>query len=223
MKTLLTVLLLSITISITAQTQTRTTSAASATKGMRFNAYGNYIFDDRVDSYYDANNYYKGKVKAGFQWGLGFEYMVHPMYGIELSYLREDTKAPLNNLAYPVKPYEYDLAINYIFLSGTRYFRKPGGKVEGFGGLGAGVGIFNAKDNVRSSNLTKFSWQLRGGAIIWASDNIGIRLQAQLQSAVQAFGGGLYLGTGGVGAGVNSYSSIMQFGLGGGLVFKFGK
>jgi hypothetical protein len=85
------------------------------------------------------------------------------------------------------------------------------------------VGIFNAKDNVRSSNLTKFSWQLRGGAIIWASDNIGIRLQAQLQSAVQAFGGGLFVGTGGVGAGVNSYSTIMQFGLGGGLVFKFGK
>jgi hypothetical protein len=48
-------------------------------------------------------------------------------------------------------------------------------------------------------------------------------LQAQLQSAVQAFGGGLFVGTGGVGAGVNSYSTIMQFGLGGGLVFKFGK
>lgn len=109
-------------------------------------------------------------------------------------------------------------------LNGTRYFRKPGGKVEGFAGMGLGVGIFNANDPAdgRTQNLTKFSWQIRGGAIIWASENIGIKLQAQLQSAVQYIGGGLYLGTGGAGAGVGSYSSIYQFGLGGGLVFKMG-
>lgn len=190
----------------------------------RLNVYTNYIFDDQVDSYYDANNYYNGKVQAGFQWGGGIEFMVRPEYGIEISYLREDTKSSLKTAQSPGKYKDYDLAVNYIFLSGTRYFRKPAGRVEGFGGLGAGVGIFNAKDpsDGRSQNLTKFSWQLRGGAIIWATEKVGVRLQAQLQSAVQAFGGGLYVGTGGVGAGVNSYSSIMQFGLGGGLVFNFG-
>jgi hypothetical protein len=32
----------------------------------------------------------------------------------------------------------------------------------------------------------------------------------------------LYFGTGGAGAGLSSYSSMLQFGLGGGLVFKLG-
>jgi hypothetical protein len=40
-------------------------------------------------------------------------------------------------------------------------------------------------------------------------------------SAVQSAGGGLYFGTGGGGAGVSTYSSMYQFGLGGGLAFQF--
>jgi hypothetical protein len=43
-----------------------------------------------------------------------------------------------------------------------------------------------------------------------------------LQSAVQSMGGGFFIGTGGVSAGVSSFSSLMQFGLGTGLVFKLG-
>lgn len=195
----------------------------SQISGIRLNAYGHYVFSDNVDSYYDANNFYNGHVKDGFQWGVGAEFMLRPEYGVEISYLREDTKANLKSSKYPTRYHDYDLALNYILLSGTRYFRKPGGRVEGFGGLGAGVGIFNAKDpsDGKTANLTKFAWQIRGGAIIWASESVGIRLQAQLQSAVQSIGGGLYVGTGGAGAGVSSYSSIYQFGLGGGLVFKF--
>lgn len=204
-------------------TSQRTISAASSSK-VRLNAYSNYIFSDAVDSYFDANNYYNGKVNDGFQWGAGIEFMVHPQYGIEISYLHESTTAALKNFKYPSKFHDYNLGMNYYFLSGTRYFSNPGGKVEGFAGMGLGVGSFNAKDPAdgRTSNLTKFSWQFRGGAIIWATNAVGIRLQAQLQSAVQAIGGGLYLGTGGVGVGASTYSSIMQFGLGGGLVFKMG-
>lgn len=190
---------------------------------VRLNAYTNYVFDDRVDSYYDANNYYNGKIKGGFQWGAGIEYMVKPNYGIELSYFRQDGTASLKNYAHPITNYNYDLATNYIFLSGTRYIRKPGGKVEGFGGMGLGVAFMHAEDpaNGKSDDLTKFAWQFRLGAIIWASETVGIRLQGQLQSAVQGAGGGVYFGTGGAGAGVSTYSSIVQAGLGGGLVFKF--
>jgi hypothetical protein len=39
---------------------------------------------------------------------------------------------------------------------------------------------------------------------------------------VQGAGGGLYFGTGGAGAGVSTYSSMLQFGLGGGLTFALG-
>ncbi len=104
--------------------------------------------------------------------------------------------------------------------------RKPGGKAEGFGGMGLGVAFIDSKDplhQVDSNSSTAFAWQLRGGVIIWGSEKIGIKLQAQLQSAVQSVGGGVYFGTGGAGAGVSTYSSLLQFGLGGGLVFNFAK
>jgi hypothetical protein len=39
-------------------------------------------------------------------------------------------------------------------------------------------------------------------------------------SAVQYVSGGLYFGTGGAGTGISSLSSMFQFGLDGGLVFK---
>jgi hypothetical protein len=150
--------------------------------------------------------------------------MIQPEYGLELSYFRQDATATLQTYQY-LKDHDFDVAINYIFLSGSRYIRKPGGKVEGFGGMGLGVGFIDAKDPAtgKTNNSTAFAWQLRGGAIIWASERVGLKLQAQLQSSVQSVGGGVYFGTGGAGAGVSSYSSLLQFGLGGGLVFNFPK
>lgn len=49
MKTILAVLLLAIV-------------APAMSQGVRVNAYGGYVFDDNVDSYYDPSNYYEGKI-----------------------------------------------------------------------------------------------------------------------------------------------------------------
>ena len=46
----------------------------------------------------------------------------------------------------------------------------------------------------------RFAWGLRGGVNIWASEKVGIKLQALLLSSVESVGGSLYLGTGGAGA-----------------------
>ena len=72
------------------------------------------------------------------------------------------------------------------------------------------------------ANTTKFAWGFRLGGNIWASPKIALKIQAQIMSATQAAGGGFYFGTGGAGAGVSTYSSIYQFGLGGGLCFALG-
>jgi hypothetical protein len=125
-----------------------------------------------------------------------------------------------NGLQYKV----FDLAMNYILLGGTNYF-QTGGKVEPYAGLAAGVGIFNIK-NAESGNdntATKFTWTLKLGTNLWLSEKVGLKLQADLLSAVQSMGGGLYFGTGGAGAGVSTYSTMYQWGLGGGLVFKVGQ
>ena len=195
-------------------------------QGVRLNAYGNYVFDDNVNDYYSSTSYFDGKIKGGFLYGGGLEFRVHEMYGVELIYLRLDTKAPIDyydfNAGSP-KSTELDLTINYILAGGVRSMQTSK-KVETYGGFMLGVGILDAKnpDNGKSNDATKFAWGIRLGANIWASESFGLKLQAQMLSITQGAGGGLYFGTSGGGAGVSTYSSMLQFALGGGLTFKLG-
>src|SRR5688572_3434798 len=203
-------------------------SNAAHGQGVRLNLYGSYVFDDKFDTYYTSNSYYEGKIKGGFQWGIGAEYMVQPQYGIELLYLRQDTEAPTRYygvIGSGNGEVNLDLAINYIMLAPTKHFLSSNDKLEGFAGFMAGMVIAEASNPDGSAltgedSATKFAWGVRLGGIIWASEKVGIRLQTQLLSATQAMGGGFSFGTGGAGVGVSSYSTIYQLGLGGGLVFK---
>jgi len=201
------------------------TSAVQA-QNVRLNVYGNYVFNDKVESYYSSTNYFNGTLNGGFMWGAGLEFRLKKYYGAELLYLRQDTKAPVNYYDYNSlrsKSTTLDVGMNYIMLAGARSF-NANEKVEAYGGLMLGVAVIDAKNtqDQASYNATKFAWGLRIGANIWASERVGIKLQAQLLSATQAAGGSLYFGTGGAGAGVSTYSSVLQFCLGGGLTFAFG-
>ena len=192
----------------------------------RLNGYAMYVFDDQFDSYYDNSNYYEGKFKGGLQWGAGLEYLPHESSGIELLYLNQQTTA-LTTYAIPgsgVKTTNFDVGFNWLLLAGNRYMRKPGSKVEGFGGFMLGAAFINVDNpvNGNSNSATKFAWGFRLGANIWASERVAIKLKTQVLSAVQGAGGGLYFGTGGGGVGVSTYSSMYQFGLGGGITFALG-
>lgn len=196
----------------------------------RINLYGGYVFDDKFDSYYDAYNYYNGKIKGGFQYGGGIEFMIRPDYGVELLYIGQSTTAPTTYYDYyslieGVKTSTFDVNLNYAMLAGSSHVQKEGSKVEGYGGFMLGALFIDAKnpDNGNSNSGTKFAWGLRLGGNIWASDKVGVKIQAQLLSAVQSVGGSLYFGTGGAGAGVSAYSSMLQFSLSSGLVFRLGK
>ena len=195
----------------------------------RLNLYANYVFDDKFDSYYSSSDYYNGKFKGGLQLGIGLEYLPSPMNGIELVYINQQTTAPTEYWApgqIAPKHTNFDVGFNWAMLAFNRYLKKPGSKVEGFGGgmLGAAfINVKNPDNNPETENsATKFAWGLRLGANIWASEKVAIKLQSQLLSAVQGAGGGLYFGTGGAGAGVSTYSSMLQFGLGGGVTFALG-
>jgi hypothetical protein len=219
MKTVLSFCICLITIPVFAQKSTSTMLSLAPAGQIRLNAYGAYVFDDRVDV--PENNFF-GIVRGGFQWGFGAEYMVRPDQSVELMYIRQNTVAETRSTLVNGKAINYNLGVNYIMLGGNRYFSKPGGRVEGF--LGAMVGAnFTGVENPTNNNrntITKFAIGMRGGANVWVTGNIGIKVQAQLLSAVQGFGGGVYVGTGGIGFGTSTYSSIYQFGLGGGLVYR---
>lgn len=190
---------------------------------IRFNAFSSYVFRDAVDSYFDAQRYYRGRINGGFMWGANTELMIRNDYGIHLTYLRMDTKAPityLNNFNNP-KFKEFDLGINYIMLGGNRYM-EAADNIELYGGVAGGLAIFSIKNPEPGgeSSLTKFAWNAELGTNFWVTPSVALKINARLLSPVQAFGGGAYFGTGGNGVGLNTYSSVFQFGLGGGLVFK---
>jgi hypothetical protein len=173
--------------------------------------------------YYSNTDYLNGKIEGGFQWGGGLEYMIHIQQGIELSYLRLDTEAPITYYDLTEKKATLDVASNYLMLGSTRYFGSHP-VFEPYTGLQVGMGIINFTnpENGKSDGDVKFSWGLKAGLNIWATPKVAVVLQAGLLSVVQALGGGVYFGTGGISTGVSSYSSFYQFNLGGGLAFKLG-
>jgi hypothetical protein len=195
--------------------------SAGAGPSIRLHGYTTYAFaDNHVDSYYSTTSYFEGSINGGFQWGGGLEVMPYPAIGVEFTYYRLDSKAPMEYYNNGVKFTTFDLAQNWLFLSFNKYV-PVNPKVEPFAGMQLGMDILDvANPDGGSGSGTKFAWGARVGANIWASEKVGIKLQMSLMSAVQAFGGGIYFGTGGAGAGVSGFSTYYQFNLGGGLVFK---
>lgn len=199
-------------------------SSVAWSQEIRLNAYGGYVFKDGVDSYYSSTRYFDGTIQDGFRWGAGIEFHIPNRGALEIQYLRHDTNAPttyiggtFNELQFT----DFDLDINWIMVNGTRYF-PVSDIMEPFIGAGAGMGIFSLRnpDNGREDSATKFAWQIRGGTNVWLAERVAFRVELSLLSAVQAMGGGFYFGTGGGGAGISSYSTMYQFGIGGGLSFR---
>ena len=135
-------------VSVAVLLSTFVSNIAYAQGGININLYGGYVFDDKFDSYYSSSYYYEGKIKGGFQWGVGVEYMVQPEYGIELFYLRQDTNAPtnVNGGVFIGDTRDFDMAMNYIMLAPTKHFLSSNEKVEGFASLMGGMVIADASD-----------------------------------------------------------------------------
>jgi len=195
----------------------------SSGPSVRIHGYATYAFDDNnVDSYYSDTDYWDGKINGGFQYGGGLEIMPAPAIGVEFTYLRLDSKAPMEYyLNGAIRNTTFDLAQNWLFLSFNKYL-PVNPKVEPYFGMQLGMDILNIEDpdSGYSDGATKFAWGIKAGVNVWANEKVGIKLQLGLLSAVQAVGGGVYFGTGGTGAGITGFSSYYQFNIGGGIVFR---
>lgn len=173
-----------------------------------------YSFEDK----FTTNDGYDGKINDGFQWGAGIEFGIRETMAIELIYQHLSTDGYIRTpILGSFTESSGDVNIDYIMLGGTRYhpFNE---RVSGFGSVDAGIGILSAKNSGNSTE--KFCWGPRLGLRINASDKISLRIHGQLISAVQALGGGLYIGTGGTGAGLTGYSTFWQWNVGGSLNFR---
>jgi len=204
-----------------------TVAVASAQSKVRLNGYGSYVFDDGFDVYNDANTYYSGKIKAGAQWGAGIEYLTNPYFSVEVMYLNKSSDVPSTfkfQAGDPVRTETFKLQHDYLLLALNGLKPSSSGKVEGYFGFLLGCLFSNVESptNHASDSNTDFTWGGKLGLNYWMSEKFGIKIQSQILTAAKVTGGGTYWGYWGP-IYVNEYSTMWQFGLGGGLTFKLGK
>ena len=199
----------------------------ASSQGLKLNAYSSYVFDDGFDFYNSPTDYYSGKLKGGVQWGVGLEYQVDPMAGGELLYYYKKSEAPSNfkfGTLVDEKSETFDVTQHYILVGINSHHMTASKKAEGYAGLLLGMVItdVDAPTSGNSASNTNFAWGAKLGTDIWVSPKVAIKLQAQILSATRAYGGDLYYGYWGPVA-VPDYSTLWQFGLGGGLTFRLGQ
>ena len=73
-----------------------------------------HLHDNGVDSYYSDDAYFDGSVKGGFEYGGGLELMPAPHLGIEVTYLRLDSKAPMEYYHDGIQNTDFKVAQNLI-------------------------------------------------------------------------------------------------------------
>lgn len=169
--------------------------------------------------------FYEGEIRLqdGMSYG-GSLVIPEVKYGtdLEVNYTRLDSKAKFRS--YYNKPgyedEEFDLSINYIQIGVLKTFGHND-HVRPFGSFSMGTTIFSPKTDL--TDVWRFSVTLGAGAKIYLTERIGIILRARLLMPMYSRVVGFYVGSGGSGLSLNTYSVVAQGDFTGGLIFKLGK
>ena len=179
--------------------------------------FGGYVFPGTLNAdggsvYFRGNGQYGGMVSIG----------ISRVIDVDLIYNRIDTKADVNiyNWHDNIHSGEVPVSINYMHIGFTKNFRVNQ-VVSPFVGFNLGSCLIYPKADYQSAWF--FSMGITGGAKIYFSKRVGLRLQAQALAPIQGTGFYLFAGSGGSGGGVSVYSTLVQFGFTGGIIFRLGK
>jgi hypothetical protein len=137
----------------------------------------------------------------------GFYYSYQPTH-MNFWHLRDGTTEKL-----------FDMDVHYFMLGG-QYDYPTASNVIWFGSFGIGASVFSPKNTLEYSDEWRFAVNLGGGAKIFFSNVIGIRLQAMMNIPIQWGGTGFYFGSGGSGISVGGGSTFVQGNFLAGLMFR---
>lgn len=165
---------------------------------------------------------YDGRLvfRTGVAFGGVVNYKPNKFIDVGISVINQNTKA---DAYYQDYTYQEELGIpvgviNYQ-LSVVRNFHLNGsGKVIPFFGMDAGAVDFYEQSGSRD-HYVKMSVGFRGGVKFQLTSFLNLRIQPQVEMPIQGIGVGVGVGTGGASVGTTTYSSIVQFGVLGGLGF----
>jgi hypothetical protein len=195
-------------------------SASSAQGKLELTPFAGYQFGGKLRMYQGDL-----KFKDNMNYGLVLDYEIATDSKLEFLWAQMNTTAEFRPY-YGWEEYRgsFDLDINYFQIGGVREINN--GQVRPFGAFTLGATYFHPKDNIVSDSW-QFSMTLGGGAKIWLSDRVGIRLQGRLLMPMYFTGVGIYagIGTGGAsgGLGVGAGATVLQGDLSAGLMIAIGE
>jgi hypothetical protein len=155
-------------------------------------------------------------IGSGPAWGVEVDVNLHAGAQLALSYSRQDSKFSYKSSG--VKTDVSDLSVEYFQIGGIGGVRQ--GKVLPFGMVTLGASRFAFKDIRAADDLWKFSIVLGLGAKVYASERIGLRVQATLPWTMMSGGAGIGCGYGGCYTTVGGVG-VAQFLATAGLMFMF--
>jgi hypothetical protein len=154
----------------------------------------------------------------GQNWGGMLGFSLNEFVEIELSYSYMATRATASS-TFLSDRVDVRTQVHYAMIGANRLF-PTSDAMTFFAGFKMGTGTLAFPDR-EYNNITKFSWGFQGGMKYYATDRIGIRMQANLMLPVLSAGGSLWWSPGGgTAVGVSTWSPIVQFGFTGGIIFR---
>jgi hypothetical protein len=193
---------------------------SSAQGKIEISPFGGYMFGGRI-------RFYEGELRISDNgnYGVAISKEIRPDVQVEFSWNQMQSNASFRpNYGYEEFARTFDVNVNYFQLGGI--WEMDMKNVKPYGLFSMGATWFDSKVN-DIDDAVRFSIALGGGAKIWISDIIGIRLQGRFLMPMYFNGVGVFcgIGTGGSGcsAGVGTSSTILEGDLTAGLIFRFGK
>lgn len=150
---------------------------------------------------------------------LGFQ--VNEFYEIEGLYSFQNGKSTARSTAIQ-NTVNTETNANYILLGANRLFPTSSQLTFFTGGkIGAGILAF---PNADYNTISRFTVGFNGGVKYFLSENIGIRAQANLMVPISDVGANLWWSPGsGTSVGLSGWSSVIQFGFTGAVIFRISK
>lgn len=157
-------------------------------------------------------------IRDGQNWGGMLGFSLNEFAEVELGYNYMGTNAVArsrdlqNDVDERAQVHYATIGVNRLIPRSEKVTLFAGGK------LGTGTLAF-PEANIR--NITRFSVGFQGGVKIFPTENIGIRMQANLMVPIMGVGTSLWWSPGqGTQVGLTGWSPIAQFGFTGGLIFR---
>ena len=157
--------------------------------------------------------------------GAAFDWRLHTFGALELmwQYTKPSAKFTSFNPLYP-STNAFDVATHYFQIGGMTI--RPMGTLEPFLGLTVGAALFLPETISQSTGGTtsagstwRFAATLMAGTKVWATQNVGVRLEVRMLVPVLFTSGGYYSGSAGSGLVATGGVPSLQFSFMGGLLF----